>query len=67
MSATKHGISCHCSKCLEFNCLHGKANKLVDEMLEAAEAGKEEEARALCNQLEQAHSQSAELGEELNR
>lgn len=67
MSATKHGITCHCHKCHEFNTLHGKAKKLVDQMLEAKEAGRDEELEALCSQLEQTNSQITRLGDELNR
>ena len=68
MSATKHGVACHCPRCHDFNTLHGRANKLVSQMLEAKKAGKkDEELEALCIQLEHIHSQIAKLGAELNR
>ncbi len=67
MSATKHGIACHCSRCHEFNILHGKANELIDKMLVAKKAGRNEELDILCTQLEETNSQIDRLGDELNR
>lgn len=67
MSVTKHSISCHCHECQRFNNLSGETWKLTEQMLQAAEAGKEGELETIREKLELKNEEIRLLGEKLNR
>jgi len=67
MSATRHGVACHCGKCHKYNLLSGRAFNLSKLVLEAHKARQEEKEQSLLRQLEEVNAEASRLKEELGR